>query len=305
MDAKPVVVVTGATGLVGRRLLPRLQDEGYAVRALSRRPEAGLSGADEVLSWNGRSAPREALFRAHAIVHLAGEPVFAGRLSDPRKRRIRDSRIESARDITRVLADLPEHDRPRTVVCASAVGYYGSRGDEILGEESPPGEGFLAEVCIGWEAAVAEAEPLGVRTVSLRIGIVLAREGGALPNLRRLFSLGLGGRLGDGRQWFPWIHVDDLVSLIVTALAQPGYRGPVNATAPEPVRNAELTRELAACLRRPAWFAVPGPILHLALGELAEELLGSRRALPQRALAAGFRFAYPTLAAALRAELED
>jgi uncharacterized protein (TIGR01777 family) len=303
MDAKPLVVVTGATGLVGRRLLPRLQDEGYAVRALSRHPEGGLAGADEVLAWNGRSAPREALFRARAVVHLAGEPVFAGRLSEPRKRRIRDSRVESARDIAQVLADLPEDDRPDTYVCASAVGYYGSRGDEILSEEAPPGEGFLAEVCIDWEAAAAEASALGVRTASLRIGIVLAREGGALPGLRRLFSLGLGGRLGDGRQWFPWIHVDDLVSLIVTTLADPGYRGPVNATAPEPVRNAELTRELARAVHRPAWFAVPGPVLRLALGELAEELLGSRRAVPQRALAAGFRFAYPTLGEALAAEL--
>ena len=305
MEESPRVVVTGASGLVGRRLLPRLRDEGYAVQALSRRPEGRLAGADEVLAWNGRNPPQEALFRAHAVVHLAGEPVFGGRLTEPRKRRIRDSRVESARAIAQVLADLPDLDRPRVFVAASAVGYYGSRGDQLLDESAPPGEGFLAEVCIDWEAAVAAAEPAGVRTTSLRLGVVLAREGGALPSLRRLFSLGLGGRLGDGRQWFPWIHIDDVVSLIVTALAEPGYHGPVNATAPEPVTNAQLTRQLAANLQRPAWFTVPAPLLRIALGELSDELLGSRRVVPQVALAAGFRFAYPTLAEALRAELAD
>lgn len=305
MDAAPVVVVTGATGLVGRRLLPRLADEGYAVRALSRRSDGGLPGARERIAWNGRSAPREVLFRAQAVVHLAGEPVFGGRLSEPRKRRIRDSRVESARGIVQGLSELPEADRPRVFVSASAVGFYGSRGDERLDESAPPGDGFLADVCVDWEGAVAAAERFGVRCASLRFGIVLAREGGALPGLRRIFSLGLGGRLGSGRQWFPWIHVDDVVSLIVSALADPRYRGAVNATAPEPVTNAELTRELAACLGRPAWFAVPAPLLRLALGDLSQELLGSRRVVPRVALDAGFRFAWPTLPEALREELCD
>jgi len=245
------------------------------------------------------------LFRAHAVVHLAGEPVFGGRLSEARKRRIHDSRVESARNIAQGLSELPEADRPRVFVSASAVGYYGSRGDERLDESAPPGDGFLADVCVDWEAAVAAAEDSGVRCASLRLGVVLAREGGALPGLRRIFSLGLGGRLGSGRQWFPWVHVEDVVSLIVSAVADARYRGAVNATAPEPVTNAELTRELAACLGRPAFFPVPAALLRLALGELSEELLGSRRVVPRAALEAGFRFAFPTLPEALRAELGD
>ena len=273
------------------------------MRALSRRPKAEPPLDGELVVWNGRSVPPETLPGADAVVHLAGEPVFAGRLTATRKHRILESRIESARSIVQRLAELPENDRPRTFLSASAVGYYGSRGDEILEESAASGDGFLADVCVEWEAAVAAAEELGVRTASLRIGVVLAREGGALPSLRRLFSLGLGGRLGKGSQWFPWVHADDLVSLIVAALRDPRYRGPVNASAPEPVTNAEFTRQLAGQLKRPAWIPVPAAVLRLALGELSDELLGSRRVSPRAALDAGFCFAYGTLAEALSAEL--
>jgi uncharacterized protein (TIGR01777 family) len=303
MEAAPLVVVTGASGLVGGRLLPQLRRAGYRVRALSRRPGAEPTQDIEWVAWNGRNVPHEVLFRAHAVVHLAGEPVFGGRLTDARKRRIRESRVESTRSIAAALGELPEDDRPETLLCASAVGYYGSRGDELLEESAPPGSGFLADVCRDWEAAVEPAAQLGVRTASFRIGIVLAREGGALPGLQRLFGLGLGGRLGSGRQWFPWIQVDDLVGLIVAALRDPHYRGPINAVAPEPVTNAELTKQLATQLHRSAWLAVPALALRLALGELSDELLGSRRVVPRVALERGFPFAHPTLAGALRAEL--
>ena len=169
---------------------------------------------------------------------------------------------------------LPAPQRPRVLVSASAVGYYGSRGDEILDEDAAPGQGFLAEVCRAWEAEALAAARHGVRCVVLRIGIVLAREGGALPRMALPFRAGLGGRLGDGRQWFPWIHADDVVSLIRAALRDDAYTGPVNAVAPEPVRNAELTRALARVLHRPALFAVPAFALRAALGELSGELLG-------------------------------
>ena len=300
----PIALLTGATGLVGRRLVGALQREGFAVRALSRRSGSlGLPVGVEVLEWNGRSIGREALFRTRAIVHLSGEPVFGGRLSPQRKRRIRDSRIESTRAIVAGIADLPENDRPEVLVCASAVGYYGTRGDEELPESAAPGDGFLAEVCVDWEEAAAGAEAAGVRTVSARIGIVLAREGGALAGLRRPFSLGLGGRLGDGRQWFPWIHADDLVELLVAAIADERYRGAVNAVAPGVVTNADLTLALGRALGRPTFMNVPAFALRLALGELSEELLGSRRATPAAALERGFEFAYPALEEALAAEL--
>jgi len=195
------VLVTGATGLIGRRLVEDLLREGVPVRALSRSgSSARLPAAVEVQKWNGRTLPPEAIFRTRAVVHLSGEPVFGGRLTPERKRRIRDSRIESTRQIVEAITELPEGDRPECLVCASAVGFYGSRGDDVLDETQPPGEGFLAEVCLEWEQAAARAEQVGVRWVSPRFGIVLSRHGGALPNLLLPFRFGLGGRLGSGTQ---------------------------------------------------------------------------------------------------------
>lgn len=298
------VLVTGATGLIGRRLVASLLHEGHPVRTLSRKASAaGLPSQVEVLEWNGRSAPREALFRAHAVVHLAGEPVFGGRMTPVRRRRIRDSRIESTRSIVEGLAALPESDRPSAFVCASAVGYYGSRGDELLEESAAPGEGFLADVCVDWEDAAARAAQHGVRCVSLRIGIVMAAEGGALPALRLPFQLGLGASFGDGRQWFPWVHADDVVGLAIAAIRDEAYRGAVNAVSPNPVSNADFTRAVAHTLGRPAFLRVPAFALRLAGREMADELLGSRRVVPRAARDRGFSFAYPDLADALAAEL--
>jgi uncharacterized protein (TIGR01777 family) len=305
MGEPDAVVVTGATGLVGRRLVAALTGGGASVRALSRDASAGGFGRGvAVVGWNGRNVPSETLVRSDAVVHLAGEPLFAGRLTAARRRRLRESRIESARSIANAIAALPEDERPGALVCASAVGYYGSRGDEVLEETARPGEGFLAELCTAWEEAARAAEEFGVRVVSVRIGIVLAREGGALPRLVAPFRLGLGGRLGDGRQWFPWVHADDVVGILQAAINDDAWRGPVNAVAPEPVTNADLTSALGRVLRRPTFFAVPAFALRAALGEdLAVELLGSRRAVPRAALDRGYAFAYGRLEEALAAEL--
>lgn len=298
------MLVTGATGLVGGRLLPRLVEAGWRVEAVSRSPErTRLPPGCTAVGWDGIRLTSEALAGATAVVHLAGEPVFAGRLSQARRARIRDSRIVSTRELVRSLGVLAPDQRPGVFICASAVGYYGSRGEEVLDESAAPGDGFLAEVCIDWEGEAAVAEAIGVRVVSLRIGIVLAAEGGALPRMAVPFRLGLGGRLGSGQQWFPWIHADDVAGLIAFALGEPAASGAINATAPHPVRNLELTRELASVLNRPAILAVPGFALRIALGELSDELLGSRRAVPARAQALGFTFTHPHLAGALAAEL--
>lgn len=298
------ILVSGATGLIGARLVSRLREQGASVRALTRRPERA-AGASRLrwLGWDGRSARPEHLAGCTAVVHLAGEPVFAGRLSAERRRRIRSSRIDSTRSLVSALASLPEAERPRALLCASAVGVYGSRGDEELDEHAAPGRGFLADVCRDWESSALSAEERGVRVVTLRIGIVLAREGGALPRMTLPFRLGLGGRIGTGQQWFPWIHRDDVVALSLAALSDDRWKGAVNATAPAPVRNAELTRVLGRVLGRPTLLPVPAFAVRLALGDLATELLGSRRAVPRRALGLGFTFGYPSLESALEAEL--
>jgi uncharacterized protein (TIGR01777 family) len=298
------ILVTGATGLVGRRLLGALRDDDRRVAAVTRRPdEARFGDGVEPVGWDGVSVAPAELAASDGIVHLAGEPVLGGLPTAARRKRILESRVDSTRALVRAMAELSPAERPRTFVCASAVGIYGDRGEEMLDENAAPGSGFLADVCIAWEKAAQAAAPLGVRTVSLRIGVVLAREGGALAPIAKAFRFGLGGRLGSGRQWFPWIHIDDLVGLIRSALRDESWRGVVNATAPNPVRNAEWTKALGAALRRPAVLPVPALALKHALGEMSGELLGSRRVVPKRALELGFRFEFEKLEDALRVEL--
>jgi hypothetical protein len=304
MTAPTTVLVTGASGLVGGRLVPSLLEDGRRVLAATRSPERARFGPGvEAVGWDGVSLPADLLGRCDALVHLAGEPLFGGPFNAARRRRVRDSRVDSTRALAAALAALPADERPAVWLCASAVGFYGSRGDESLSEQAGPGRGFLAELCGDWEAATRPAAEAGVRVVNLRIGIALAREGGALALMRRPFALGLGGRLGDGQQWVPWIQLDDLVALLRFALDEESLSGPLNAVGPAPVRNAALTTALSRVLRRPALIPVPGFAIRLALGELADELLGSKRVLPERALAAGFRFAHPELEEALAAEL--
>ena len=298
------LVLSGATGLIGRRLLPRLLREGYRVRALTRRPErSGLPEGATAIGWDGQRIPATALAGAEAVIHLAGEPLFAGPLTRGRKRRIFHSRVDSTRSLVEALAALPDSDRPEVLLCASAVGFYASAGDRILDEDGAGAKGFLGELCAAWEAAAQSARGLGLRVASFRIGMVLAREGGALALLRRPFALGLGGPLGNGEQWMPWVHVDDVVELLATALGDPRYSGVFNATAPDPVRNRDFAHALAGALGRRARFRVPAGLLRLALGSLSEELLASRRVLPARATATGFRFARDRLDDCLAAEL--
>jgi uncharacterized protein (TIGR01777 family) len=297
------VLVSGASGLVGGALVAALRARGEAVRALTRdatrlRPDHAV----EAVVWNGLDVPERALAGARGVVHLAGEPIFGGVPSAARRERMRASRVLSTRRLVEALARLPEAERPAVLVCASAVGYYGDRGEESLDESAPPGAGFLADLCVDWEAEAAGAEALGLRRVSLRFAMLLSRRGGALALLAPIFGLGLGGRVGSGRQWMPWLHLDDAVGLALRALDDPGLAGPVNAVAPEALRNADFTRVLARTLGRPAFLPVPAFAVRIALGEIAGELLASRHVLPARAQAAGYPFAHPELAPSLRSE---
>jgi uncharacterized protein (TIGR01777 family) len=297
------ILVSGATGLVGGELVRLLRAAGRPVRALTRdatkvRPDPGV----EACLWTGTDVPEAALRGAAGVVHLAGEPVFGGLPTAARRERIRASRIDSTRSLAGAIGTLPQGERPAVLVCASAIGFYGDRAEETLDERSHPGSGFLASLCVDWEAAAAAVEPHGVRRVSLRFGVVLSRRGGALALMAPAFRLGLGGRIGSGRQWMSWVHLDDAAGLAVRALDGPALSGEVNAVAPEPVRNAHFTRALARALHRPAFLPLPAAPLRLALGEIAGELLGSRRVLPAAAQAAGYAFAKPAIEDAFEAE---
>jgi uncharacterized protein (TIGR01777 family) len=290
------VAVSGASGLVGSALLRHLTERDLElVRIVRERGGGGIffSPAEGAID-------AEALRGVGAVVHLAGESVGAGRWTPEQKARIRDSRIQGTGFLARAIADMD--DRPEVLVCASAAGYYGDRGDEELDEESGPGQGFLAEVSEGWEAACEPAREAGVRVVSLRIGLVLSGDGGALPRMMAPFRLGLGGRIGDGRQWVSFIAIDDLVRIIERAIDDPALAGPVNAVAPSAVTNAELTRALGAVLRRPAVLPVPAAAVRLALGrEMADALLlSSQRVVPRRLRETGFEWKLPELEGALR-----
>ncbi|HZH04582.1 MAG TPA: TIGR01777 family oxidoreductase, partial [Myxococcaceae bacterium] len=262
---------------------------GHEVVRLSRNPTANGRRFDAL-----RGEPPD-LSGCDAVVHLAGEPV-ARRWTPAHKERVRVSRERGTAAVVRAALDAGGVKR---LVSASAVGYYGARGDEPLGEDEPPGDDFLARVCVAWEAATAPLEAAGIRTVRLRIGQVLHPEGGMLKQVLPPFRLGLGTRLGTGAQGLSWIHREDLIALVLFALDHSSLSGPVNATAPEPVSNAEFTRALSAALHRPAAFTAPAFALRLALGEMAEVLLSGNRAVPRRALAEGFAFRFPSLKAAL------
>jgi len=295
------VAVSGASGLVGSRLCSGLEAQGHRVSRLVRREPT--KGSGEVLFDASRNLiGASSLEGVDAVVHLAGEPVAAGRWTAARKRRIRDSRVIGTRLIAETLAGLDTS--PSVLVNASAIGFYGDRGDEILDETSEPGEGFLPETCVAWEAATAPAEAAGVRVVRFRIGIVLSAEGGALAKMLPIFRAGLGGKTGDGGQWMSWISIDDLVEMLVYAVSTESLSGSVNAVGLEPVRNSEFTRTLAGVLHRPAFVAVPEFAVRTLFGEMGQELLlSSTRVLPRRLKQAGFEFRHPTLQMALRAVL--
>lgn len=295
------ILVSGSSGLVGRALIPYLETAGHRISTLVRKKP--LHKADELgthqIAWDPLSGIQfPSLTGIDAVVHLAGEGIASSRWTAEKKRRIRDSRVNGTSNLCESLLALTP--RPRTLICASAIGIYGSRGDELLTEESSQGEGFLAEVTSEWEKASDIARAAGIRVVHLRFGIILSPRGGALGRMRVPFSLGLGGPLSNGNQWMSWIGIDDVLGLIEQSLFDPRLEGPVNAVAPHPVTNAEFTATLAAVLNRPAPFRVPRLALRSAFGELADEaLLASQRAVPQKALAAEYNFRDPSLRGAL------
>jgi uncharacterized protein (TIGR01777 family) len=294
------VVLTGGTGLIGRRLAERLRAEKRGLRWVARGASRiqRLEG-ERSYDWNGVDIEPSWLEGAGAVVHLAGEPIFGGLLTAAKRERIRASRIDSTRSLVDALAALPAGARPRVFVCASAVGYYGDSGEGEIRESDPPGPGFLSDLCRDWESEAARANELGVRVCSLRIGVVLARRGGALASMLPIFRAGLGGKIGDGMQWFPWIHVEDCVALAHFALGSDDARGPWNCAAPGSARNGEFSAMLASSVRRPAFMRVPAFAVRAALRDLSVELLASRRVVPAAPRAAGFAFKYPALHEAL------
>jgi uncharacterized protein len=302
--SKKRVLVTGATGLVGGRLVPSLKERYSGIRTLSRSARGPGPGASTVesLGWDGIDPGPSALAEVQAVIHLAGEPIFGGLPTAKRLASVRESRIESTRRLVDRILEQPAEDRPETLVCASAIGIYGDRDEEALEESVAIGSGFLADVCRGWEAEAERAKEGGVRVVLLRIGVVLASDGGALALMKIPFRMGIGGRLGSGRQFFPWIHIDDLVGVILWCLDE-DVEGPVNAVAPEAVRNIDLTQALGSALGRPAVIPVPSFVLRLALGKISGELLGSRRVIPRKLEDARFAFQYRSLRSALEKEL--
>ena len=295
------MTVTGATGLIGRRLVAALREDGTHVTVLSRDPERarGALGEVEAVAWDlaDSAAPADALAGRDAVVHLAGAPV-AQRWSSNGKRAIRDSRVIGTRNLLEGLQ--ASEPRPSVLVSSSAIGYYGPHGEEPIDEEAPPGRDFLAQVCVEWEAEAARASGLGMRVVQVRTGVVIDRAGGALARMLPPFRLGIGGPVAGGRQFISWVHPDDLVGIMRAAIEDPRWSGPVNGTAPEPQSNRDFSRALGSVLGRPAFLPLPGAALRALYGEMAEIVTRGARVVPARALVLGYSFRHPQLTAALR-----
>ncbi len=290
------IVVSGASGLIGRRLVSYLRDQGNEISILVRRP----ASAGEMRWYPDQGVLHEpSLEGIEAAVHLSGENIAGGRWTAARKRRILDSRVESTRLLAECLARL--NPRPKVFVCASAIGFYGNRGDEPLEEDAAPGSGYLAEVCQAWEAATQAASDAGIRVVRLRIGVVLSRWGGALARMLTPFRLGLGGRVGNGRQYISWIKLDDVVAIAAHGLTDDSLQGAVNAVAPNPVTNRAFTKALGRVLHRPTLCPLPAFAARLAFGEMADALLlASTRVIPRKLIDSGFQFRHSELELALR-----
>ena len=288
------VLVSGVSGPIGAALLPYLQSQGAQIVRLVR----GAARGPDQISWDPlKPVSSETVSGFDTVIHLAGESVMT-RWTETRKKSMRDSRVLATQNLAAALAQAAV--RPRLLICASAVGFYGNRGDELLTEESTGGSGYAADLARDWEIATKAASDAGIRTVSVRIGLVLSAKGGALAKMLTPFRLGLGGKLGSGQQWTPWIHIDDIVGAIHHVLHTESMSGPVNLVAPNPVRNEEFTRVLASVLRRPAFFQVPAFAARLAFGQMADELLlGSERVQPAKLVATGYAFRFAELRPAL------
>ncbi|GHA79721.1 epimerase [Streptomyces thermoviolaceus subsp. thermoviolaceus] len=293
------IAVAGASGLIGSALVASLRADGHQVVRLVRRP---ARTPDEV-PWDPENQQVDAagLAGCDAVVNLAGAGVGDHRWTEAYKKRIRDSRVFGTAALAEALAGLDTP--PRVFVSGSAIGIYGDTGDRVVDEDSPPGDGFLARVCVEWEEAAAPAQEAGVRTVFARTGLVVSRQGGAWGRMFPLFRAGLGGRLGDGRQYWSFISLHDEVAALRHLLDTESLSGPVNLTVPEPLTNARITAAMGRVLRRPTPFAVPAPVLRAVLGEMAQDVLGSARVVPRRLLESGFSFAFPGIEDAVRAAL--
>jgi uncharacterized protein (TIGR01777 family) len=296
-------LVTGATGFIGPRLLALLDQPVVLTRSAATARERLTSTEVEFVEYDLSSGtpPLSALDGVDVVFHLAGENVAAGRWTKRRKRRIRESRVQGTRNLVDAIGRISGADRPKALISASAVGYYGSRGEEGLTEDSPPGDDFLSEVCVAWEREAQRAAGHGVRVCMLRIGVVLGPRGGALAKMLTPFKLGVGGRLGSGRQWMPWIQVDDLAALFLHAATHDSIEGAINGVAPGVVRNRDFTKALARELHRPAFIPAPYFGLRLVFGEIAQVLFASQKVEPRVAVQSGFVFRYPALPEALHA----
>lgn len=297
------VIISGATGFIGTVMVKKLLARDYRVIVLSRSPEkaaAFRSGQVEVVAWDGRSAQGWGSYAegAYGIINLAGENIAAGRWTPARKTAILESRLAAGRAVTEAVAQAAR--KPRAVIQASGIGYYGTRGDAVLDETSPAGTGFLADVAVQWERSTEPVAASGVRRVIIRTGVVLGRNGGFLSRVLLPFRLFMGGYMGSGRQWLSWVHMADEVGAICFLLEQDAAQGAFNLCAPKPLSAKDFFSELGAALKRPSWLPVPGFALHLVLGEMADELiLSGQRALPKRLLQAGYAFHYPSAREAL------
>ena len=293
------ILVSGASGPIGKALLPALKAQGSTVVRLTRGKPSGPSE----IQWDPHQPlSPEAISGIDAVVHLAGETI-AGRWTEEKKRRIRESRVQGTKNLAESIAKATQP--PGAFVCASAIGYYGNRGDEVLREDSAAGSDFLSDVCREWEAAASPVTHAGVLTSHTRFGLVLSRNGGALPQMLLPFRLGVGGRIGDGKQWWSWVDIQDLVGAIVHVLKS-GLSGPVNVVSPSPVTNAEFTKALGSVLSRPTIFPVPAFAARLAFGQMADELLlASQKVEPASLLKSGYQFKFPELEKSLRSLLED
>jgi uncharacterized protein (TIGR01777 family) len=288
------ILVSGISGPIGTTLLPSLKTRGYEVTRLVR----GVATGDDQISWNpSKPIAPDSVSRFDAVIHLAGESIV-GRWSKTKKAKIRDSRVLGTTNLAQALAQA--NRKPEVFICSSAIGYYGDRGNELLNERSRPGSGFLAEVCREWEAATQPAAQAGIRTVQIRTGVVLSPKGGALGKMLTPFKMGVGGKIGDGRQWMSWIDVQDMVGAIHHILKSDLLQGPVNMVAPKPVTNAEFTETLGSVLSRPTILPMPAFAVKLAFGEMGETvLLGSQRVEPAQLVTSGYPFRFTSLRASL------
>lgn len=290
-------LITGGNGFIGRRLIQRLLERQHYVSILTRKVVSREDRNVGQYYWAMRGpAPAEPFDDVDVVIHLAGEPI-SQRWTDEVKKKIRESRVLGTRHLIEGIGSLAR--RPSMLICGSAIGIYGDRGDEVLIEESSPGQDFLAQVCADWEREADRAQGLGLSVVKIRTGIVLGQEGGALKSMLPAFKLGLGGPVGNGKQWMSWIHRDDLVNMMIHA-AESGMDGVLNGVSPNPISNEDFSKTLARQLHRPAWVRVPESLLKMMLGEMSQVVLSSQRVLPQAIGQTNYRFEYPELEGALR-----